>query len=387
MFRLRPDATFTLKGEALSPKMSHWEDSPPPSLALDFVPDCPGPVVCVGNQHDSGGAILSGSINLEVFEHTTISRLTAHVSLTERYFEAAIHGCDECASKKIIIHDTDVLEPGDHPVDAGLHNYPVSFHIPGNLAVSYHDRHRTVEYKLAIRAETPAGESIHITVPFTVARFCPRELAQRRLRGVSPCFVMDMVIPTFSFGGDKFDIQVDLRSREAYTHPPNKFWEPRVIMWEILECTQELRLPCPKHSDLFKEQRHKSLNEGKTDIFSDELNLMHHGKDLGHLKDTKRFSLPVQLRRNVVNDITTPKGFRVWHEIKIKVLYMYTKPRPVDDHGHKHDDEPGTWDVRCFGLGAKLNIGEKHEFEEMESWDEEIAPPYGNIGNAPPLYQ
>ncbi|KAF3919065.1 hypothetical protein ABW21_db0203248 [Orbilia brochopaga] len=367
--------------------MSHWEDCPPSSLALDFVPDCPGPVVCVGNQQDSGGAMLSGYISIEVFEHTFLSRLHAHVFLTEKYFDPAIHGCDECASKTITLHDTEILEPGGHAVEQGLHEYPVSFHIPGHLAVTYHDRHRAVDYKLSVHAETPTGESIHLAVPFTVARFCPRELQQKRLRGISPCFVMDMVIPTFSSRGDKFEVQLDLRSREAYTHPPNKFWEPRVITWEILECMQELRLPCPKHSDLFKEQRHKSLKEEKTEVFSDELNLMHHGKDIAHLKGTKRFTLPIQLRRSMINDITTPKGFRIWHEIKIKVLYMYTRPLAATEGKVPDPNEPGSWDVRCFGLGAKLNIGEKHELEKAESWDEEIAPSYDNIGNAPPLYQ
>ncbi|EWC47459.1 hypothetical protein DRE_00427 [Drechslerella stenobrocha 248] len=390
MFRLRPDAAFTLKSETSPTKMLDWhEPGPPPPLALDFIPDVPGPVICVGNQHDSGGAIFSGYIRLKVFKESTLSKLSVHVSLTEKFSDPPIHGCKDCSSKTVTIHDAEVLDHGSaHIVEQGLHDYPISFHIPGNLPATYIDKHRQVEYHLSLRADITSSPSpVHFTTPFTVARFCPREATSRRLRGYSPCFVMDMVIPAFSSRNEKFDIQIELRTRDAYSHPPRAFWEPRTITWEIIECVQELRLPCPQHSDLFKEARCRPLKETRTEIFGDELNLLHQGRTEMEILSagTKRFTLPAHIRRTVTNDVTTIKEFKVWHEVKIKVLYMYTKPLPPEDKSDK--EVTGTWDVRCFGLGAKLCIGEKHALQEMESWDEEIAPAYANIGLAPPSYQ
>ncbi|EPS38035.1 hypothetical protein H072_8286 [Dactylellina haptotyla CBS 200.50] len=387
MFRLRPDIPFTLNDNKGSP---YWTRSLPQHMpqpgcpiSLNFIPDATDSVICVGSPNDSRGTILSGYISLTTSLPAIIKRLTANIVMTETLSHPAIHGCEDCTTRNTIIN-TEEIRLGEMPLSPGFHSYPLGFHIPGNLPASYTDKYRRVEYSLRIEAERPSPETIQYKKEFTIHRLCPRDPDSRLVRGLSPCFIATARIPRYTYSDEEFTIELELRRRSPKEKGVPEIWETKRITWEIVEIVEDIRLPCKKHSELFRSQNQGTIKERHDTIFSDELEF---DREVflprPSTKKFEEYTLPCHIGR-AITDVSTPNGYRVYHELRVRVFYVYLDP-PLTGNESKREMEDH-YRTRWFGMGIKLYLYEKSHSEEdgADSWDEEVAPAYPNIGDSPP---
>ncbi|KAK6525337.1 hypothetical protein TWF694_005479 [Orbilia ellipsospora] len=388
MMRLRPNTAFRLDMQPDSNKTGEvpGNNTTSSKFTLDFVPEVSEPVICVSSQRDSQGAIYSGSLQLDVFETLEFSRLSVNAFMREKLLHPQIQDCEQCSTKTITIHNEELVDPDmGRVIMPGIHSYPLSFFIPGSLPATYLDKDRRIDYALGIFAETSSSQVGHLERSFIVARLCPTGLSSKRVRAKTNCFTADILVPPYVSLGEKFNVELALKAKDSHSTSNNALWEARYINWDIVEYVQDIRLPCQRHSETFRTQNQSTLQEHRSGIFRDELDLRREAKTPDELIiKSERFTLPCCIPQRASVDISTPNWYKVWHELRIRIYYLYAKP-PSGAQDAKLDKNQ--FRTNLFGIGARISVCKQADSESrQQSWNEETTPPYPMIGFPPPSY-
>ncbi|EPS39881.1 hypothetical protein H072_6283 [Dactylellina haptotyla CBS 200.50] len=357
-----------------------------PSLELDFIPDVANSIICVGSHSDSEGSLLSGYVNINVKadESITISDLAASIVLTETLSDPAIRGCKSCSTKTLIVDEKVIFKSRQVLLEPGLHSYPLILHVPGNMPATHHDEQRQMDYTVSMDARTISGEVVNSKKSLSVSRLCPVESDSKQVRSASQCFIANIMMPTYTSPDEKQVIELDLRTKEVTGTTTRTLWQARKIRWEIIECTQDIRLPCEEHAGVFRDQHRSTLREERHEVFAQELDLHREGDALTLPFDKmETFSLPFRVKRGAVTDVTTHNGYKIWHVVKIRILFAYLKLTPKQV---PYVNDFDLYNLKWLEITESINLNQKNNCGEtkVQSWDEEVAPPYTCIEFSPP---
>lgn len=349
--------------------------SNPATLKIDI--ESP-PLVCYGPPKDSTGALLSGQIRLDVHEPELPIRTLEMVLMAEVFTRRAVSAnCLKCNTRTEEVHKWDIVTQSV-TLQQGVHSYPFSYLIPGNLPASNSNALGRIKYMLYAKAISNEGDEIKLVHELVISRAIISMQDRHSVRIFPPTNLSAHVQlpPVVHLGGDcPLSIRLDgVNCPEKETR-----WRLRKVSWRIEEHSQVISPACPHHPSRLCIDGKGILHEDSRTISSGELKTgwkTDYGPN-GRIEMEVMAGIPAGI--DAACDVDSPSGVKVSH---VLVMEMIVAEEHVPTGPHRLVTATGAARVLrmqlqlCVTARAGLGI----------SWDEEQPPMYGNIPAPPPQY-
>ncbi|KAF3908429.1 hypothetical protein ABW21_db0201737 [Orbilia brochopaga] len=361
-----------------SHKSSRESLGPPSPGSLNIQIESP-PIVCYGTPTDSSGALLSGMLWLSVdaweCEFDSLKLTVQSIVSTKK---PVVVGCPDCTSKTTDLQSWDFITAA-HPLTHGLHNYPFSYLVPGNLPASTNSHLGTIKYQLLARATTPAGETIQFTQEIKVARSLLDRTDRNSLRVFPPTnLAATLTLPPVIHRGGSFP--VEMRLEGVVTRANQTRWKLRKATWRIEERSRMISLACKHHS-------HKIGGENKGVQYEDVKVLAMEEHKNGWKTDYSsadgkidfEFSAGIPVSVPATDDVDNGNGLSVSHCMVLELI--------VAEEYCPRNTKMVTPTGSARVLRMQFNMSTTARSGMGISWEDECPPRYDDVPVSPPTYQ
>lgn len=283
---------------------------PPPPISLNFRIESP-PLLMIGSNTESTGALLSGLFTLQVIEKPVFLK-SVHISIIQevkvnidnpnassnsllssfgvpfhKYFPSPCLTCPDCLTRTTELARWDVLASPNR-LPQGSHAYPFSHLIPGSVPATTTNAVFTVNYKLIAVAVPNDDESFDrldnskpytLELPLNIKRAILKGPDRNSLRVFPPTeFVAHITMPNVAYPESTIPVEVVLEgislptasvSSATALHRKTR-WRMRKVNWRIDETSCMRVARCPKHenSPLPKKSRTQSNSSDRSSVSS-----------------------------------------------------------------------------------------------------------------------
>ncbi|KAJ6261907.1 hypothetical protein Dda_2706 [Drechslerella dactyloides] len=365
-----------------SHKSSHRssQDSlgPPQPGSLNIQIESP-PIVCYGAPNDSAGALLSGMLWLTVdlweAEFDSLKLTFQSVTSTKK---PVVVGCPDCTSKTTDLQSWDFLT-SPYPFSHGMHNYPFSYLVPGNLPASTNSQVATIKYQLLARATTSAGETLQFTQEVKVSRSLLDRTDRNSLRVFPPTnLAATLTLPPVIHRGGTFP--VEMRLEGVVTRPNMTRWRLRKATWRLEERSRMVSVSCKHHG-------HKLGGEGKGVQYEDTKVLAQEELKSGWKTDYSsadgkiefEFHPGIPAYVTSTDDVDNGAGLSVSHSLVLELI--------VAEEYCPRNSKMVTPTGSARVLRMQFNMPTSARSGMGISWEDECPPRYDDVPVSPPTYQ
>lgn len=277
------------------------------------------PLVCYGPPKDSTGALLSGLVRLDVHESNLPIQSLEMVLIAEVFTKRAVHAsCLKCNTRTEEVHRWDIVT---QPVtlQQGLHSYPFSYLVPGNLAASNNNTLGRIKYTLKVKALSSEGDEIKFERELVISRAIIPTQDRHSVRIFPPTNLSAHVQlpPVVHLGGDcPLSIRLDgISCPEKDTR-----WRLRKVSWRIEEHSQVISPACPHHPSRLCTDGKGILHEDSRTISSGELKSgwkTDYGPN-GRIEMEVMAGIPAHV--DAACDVDSPAGVKVSHVLVMEMI-------------------------------------------------------------------
>ncbi|EWC48161.1 hypothetical protein DRE_02265 [Drechslerella stenobrocha 248] len=376
----RRSADYSIKSykSHKSSKSSSQESLTPAPATLNLQIESP-PIVCYGASNESSGALLSGMLWLTVdpweCEFDSLKLTFQSVVSTKK---PVVVGCPDCTSKTTDLQTWDFVTSA-HSFSHGLHNYPFSYLVPGNLPASTDSQLGTIKYQLLARGTTVAGVPVQFTQEVKVARSLLDRNDRNSLRVFPPTnLAATLTLPPVIHRGGSFPIEMRLEgivSRTSLTR-----WRLRKATWRIEERSRMVSPACKLHA-------HKIGGEGKGVKYEDIKILATEEYKSGWKTDYSNadgkiefeFCAGIPAYTAATDDVDNGAGLAVSHNLVLELI--------VGEEYCPRNSKLVTQTGSARVLRMQFNMATTARSGMGISWEDECPPRYDDVPGSPPTYQ
>ncbi|KAI9890097.1 MAG: hypothetical protein M1814_004496 [Vezdaea aestivalis] len=351
-----------------------------PAVKLDMQIESP-PLVLFGPMSSSTGALLSGQLKIVVtVPEVTLESLSMQFLANVSTKKPVAPHCKECMKQSTELYKW-TFHSDAHRLTKGIHSYPFSYLLPGNLPASSFGKLGHIDYVLSARATSPLSSSrITFDRPIKVQRAIQPLLEKTSVRIFPPTLLTTSV--TFPpmihpIGQNNVFLRLDgvnVRAKGMQTR-----WRLRKVIWRLEENSKIVSPACAKHAP-------KVGGEGKGIAHQDGRVVGEGEYKSGWKTDFSgngqiefEFKCAPRPDRDAMCDVESPTGLCITHNLVLELIvaeeYCYDRtPNAVTPTGSARvlRMQFATIVTERAGLGI--------------SWDEEQPPMYTDVPPSPPTY-
>ncbi|KAF3910763.1 hypothetical protein ABW20_dc0100604 [Dactylellina cionopaga] len=376
---LRDSGEFSIRSYKSSKSSKSSQESLSPALgSLNIQIESP-PIVCYGPASESSGALLSGMVWLTVAPwEIELESLKMSFQSTVTTKKPVMIGCPDCTSKTTDLNTWEFIA-GIHPVSNGLHSYPFSYLVPGNLPATTESQLGTIKYQLSARGVTVYGEVIQFTQDIKVSRSILEGHDRNSLRIFPPTnLTATLTLPSVIHRGGNFP--VEMRLEGVVTKSNQTRWKLRKTTWRIEEKSKIISPACKLHS-------HKIGGEGKGVQYDDIKVLATEEHKSGWKSDFDAadgkiefaFSAGIPAYVTSTDDVDNTTGLIVSHNLVIELIV-------AEEYTPKNSKLiTPTGSARVLRMQFNMNTTARAGMGI--SWEDECPPRYDDVPSSPPTYQ
>lgn len=322
---------------------------------------------------------MSGLLHLDIHPHLLRIESFKVVFRAEVLTRKPIApNCPNCTARTEDIHSWAVISEAV-TLAHGIHSYPFSYLIPGNLPATNSNALGRIRYFLHAVALSAQGDEIKFSREIQISRAILPGPERHSVRIFPPTNLSAHVSLPHIVHPDG-DFQLGIRLDGVLSEKETR-WKLRKLSWKIEESSKVISPSCPHH-------RSKLCGDGKGILHEDVCTV-----GSGELKDgwkadysnggriEMEFMVGIPAHMNAACDIESPCGIKVSHNLVVEMVVAEencpkgTPNRPVTPTGA----------ARILRMQFLLNVSARAGLGI--SWDEEQPPLYDNIPPAPPKYQ
>ncbi|KAI9827773.1 MAG: hypothetical protein M1832_004262 [Thelocarpon impressellum] len=348
----------------------------PPPARLEVELESP-PLVSYGPPATSTGALLSGQLRLIVDEpevRLTHFAMDLRSSVTTK--KPVVVHCPACSSQSSNVFRWEFLrEPATFR--RGTHEFPFSHLLPGRLPASSHGALASVDYALAARATSAAGEAVVLDRPLRLQRAIMPGDDKHSVRIFPPtALTTHVTLPNVVFPIGDFPVY--LRLDGCVTRNPDGSqtrWRLRRMNWRLEEKATAISPACARHAHKLGMDGKGVLHQDSRVIGSDEFkNGWKTDLDAGQVE--MEFRAAVRPGKQPVCDMESASGLAVTHALTLELIVAeeYSTGRAATPTGA----------ARVLRMNFGVTLTERGGLGI--SWDEEQPPTYGDVPASPPSY-
>ncbi|KAF8475611.1 hypothetical protein BDZ91DRAFT_758200 [Kalaharituber pfeilii] len=337
------------------------------------------PLVCYGHPKDSTGALLSGLIHLDVQQHGLIIDSFKIVLKSEVLTRRPITAhCSNCSTKSEDIHTWTII---NEPIALahGVHSYPFSYLVPGNLPATNSNALSRIQYMLNAMALSSEGDEMKFTKEIVISRAILPGPERHSVRIFPPTNLSAHVnLPSIVHPDGDFPLTVRLDG--VVTPEKDTRWKLRKMTWRIDENSQVISSSCPQHPSKLCGEGKGILHEDSTTVGSGELKSGWKSDFSNGGRIEMEVTAGIPASANAASDIDTPCGIKVSHTLVVELVV-------AEEHCPKGTITrlvTPTGAARVLRMQFMLHVSARAGLGI--SWDEEQPPLYSNIPPAPPKY-
>jgi len=275
------------------------------------------PLVCYGHPKDSTGALMSGLLHLDVHSHSLRVESFKIVFQAEVLTRKPIAPhCPSCTARTEDIHAWAVISEAV-TLAHGIHSYPFSYLIPGNLPATNSNALGRIRYFLHAVALSAQGE-IKFSREIQISRAILPGPERHSVRIFPPTNLSAHVnLPHIVHPDGNFQLGIRL---DGVLNETETRWRLRKLSWRIEESSKVISPSCPHH-------RSKLCGDGKGILHEDVCTV-----GSGELKDgwkadysnggriEMEFMVGISAHMNAACDIESPCGIKVNHNLVVEMV-------------------------------------------------------------------
>ncbi|KAF3930748.1 hypothetical protein ABW19_dt0210419 [Dactylella cylindrospora] len=374
----RGSGDFSIRSYKSSKSSKSSEESLSPMAGSLHVQIESPPIVCYGPAHESSGALLSGMLWLTVapweVEFESL-KMTFQSTVTTK--KPIVYGCPDCSSKTTVLNTWEFIS-GIHPVSHGLHSYPFSYLVPGNLPATTNSALGTISYQLFAQAVTSQGETIQFTQEIKVSRSILEGQDRNSLRIFPPTnLTATLTLPSVIHRGGNFP--VEMRLEGIVNKSNNTRWKMRKAVWRLEEKSKNISPACKLHA-------HKIGGEGKGVQYEDIKMLASEEYKHGWKTDFSDadgkiefgFTAGIPAYATATDDVDNGRGLVVSHCLVVELIV-------AEEYCPKNSKlVTPTGSARVLRMQFNMNTTARAGMGI--SWEDECPPRYDDVPVSPPTY-
>ncbi|KAF3161599.1 hypothetical protein EYR41_000812 [Orbilia oligospora] len=375
----RDSADYSIRSYKSSKSSKSSQESITPLAGSLHVQIESPPIVCYGPASESSGALLSGMLWLTVapWEIDLESlKLTFQSTVTTK--KPVVFGCPDCTSKTTDLNTWDFIT-STHPVSHGLHSYPFSYLVPGNLPATTDSQLGSIKYHLSARGITNHGEVLQFAQEIKVARSILEGNDRNSLRIFPPTNLSaTLTLPSVIHRGGNFP--VEMRLEGVVTRTNFTRWKLRKATWRIEEKSKIISPACKVHA-------HKIGGEGKGVKYEDIKVLATEEYKTGWKSDFDTsdgkvefgFTAGIPAYITSTDDVDNTTGLTVSHNLVVELIV-------AEEYCPKNSKlVTPTGSARVLRMQFNMNTTARAGMGI--SWEDECPPRYDDVPQSPPTYQ
>ena len=277
------------------------------------------PLVCYGPPKESTGALLSGTLKLEVkereqtFEAFTM-RLLADV-LTRR--PVSPH-CSDCTTSVSELHRWPLIS---EPVvlKKGTHTYPFSYLLPGHLPASNNNALSRITYCIYATATTIKGDEIKFEKPITLQRAILPGPDKHSTRVFPPTDLSaNVTLPPVVYPGGDFPLHIRLDG--VLSKARTNRWRLKKLSWRIDETSRVVSPACKQHNSKLGGDGKGLLHDDVRTVSSGEVKDGWKSDFSADGKIEVEFNAGIPAHAGVACDVDSPCGISVSHNLVVEMI-------------------------------------------------------------------
>ncbi|KAF3137622.1 hypothetical protein TWF703_005047 [Orbilia oligospora] len=357
----RDSADYSIRSYKSSKSSKSSQESITPLAGSLHVQIESPPIVCYGPASES---------NLESLKLTFQSTVTTK--------KPVVFGCPDCTSKTTDLNTWDFIT-STHPVSHGLHSYPFSYLVPGNLPATTDSQLGSIKYHLSARGVTNHGEVLQFAQEIKVARSILEGNDRNSLRIFPPTNLSaTLTLPSVIHRGGNFP--VEMRLEGVVTRTNFTRWKLRKATWRIEEKSKIISPACKVHA-------HKIGGEGKGVKYEDIKVLATEEYKTGWKSDFDTsdgkvefgFTAGIPAYITSTDDVDNTTGLTVSHNLVVELIV-------AEEYCPKNSKlVTPTGSARVLRMQFNMNTTARAGMGI--SWEDECPPRYDDVPQSPPTYQ